>query len=92
MDQKLTKACENIIEGFVCSLYDVKGINSVNEAHYQIFCGKKKLPEPQKLPPTKDRLSLHLDRANFPVRAWKLSLETHPLKFNLTAHRWTGGS
>ena len=55
-----------------------------------MFCGKKKIPEPQKLPPTKDCLSLHLDRANFVVRVWKLSLETHPLKLTLTAHGRTG--
>ena len=44
------------------------------------------MPEPQKLPPTKDCLTLHLDRANFVVRIWKLLLETHPLKLNPTAH------
>lgn len=54
-----------------------------------MFCGKKKIPEPQKLPLTKDCLSLHLDRANFVVRVWKLSLEAHPLKLTLTAHGWT---
>ena len=77
---------------FVCCLYGAKGIKSLNEARYQMFCGKKKMPEPQKLPPTKDCLSLHRDRTNFVVRVWKLSLEAHPLMLNPTAHGWTGGN
>ena len=92
MDEQLTKACEDIIEEFAWYLYGVKGIKSVNKARYQMFCGKKKMPEPQKLPPRKDCLSLHLDRANFVVRVWKLSLETHSLKLNPPAQGWTGGN
>ena len=92
MDEKLTKACEDVIEEFVCCLYGVKGIKSVGEARYQMLCDKKKMPESQKLPPTKDCLSLHLARENFVVRVWKLSLETHPLKLNPTAHGYTGGN
>ena len=86
MDENLVKACEDIIEEFVCCLHGVKGIKSVNEARYQMFCGKKKMSEPQKLSPTKVCLSLHLDQANFVVKVWKLSLETNPLKLNPTAH------
>ena len=58
MNQKLAKACEDVIEEFVCCQYDVKGIKSVNEACYQIFFGKKKVPEPQKLLPKKDWLTI----------------------------------
>ena len=90
MDEKLTKACEDVIEEFVCCLYGVKGIKSVSEARYQMFRGKKKMPDPRTLPPTKDCLSLHLDQANYVVRVWKLSLETHPLNLNPTAHEWKG--
>ena len=92
MDEELTKVCEDVIEEFAHCLYGVKGIKSVNEARYQMFFGKKKMPEPQKLSPTKECLSLHLDRANFVVRVWKLSLETHPLKLNPPAQGWTGGN
>ena len=52
MNEKLTKTYEYVIEEFVCCLYGVKGIKSVNDARYQMFCGKKKMPKPQKLPPT----------------------------------------
>ena len=53
---------------------------------------KKKIPEPQTLPPTEDFLSLHLGRTNFVVKVWKLSLETHPIKLNPTAYGSTGGN
>ena len=50
------------------------------------------MPESQTLPPTKDCLSLHHDRANFVVRVLKLSLELHPLNLNPTAHGCAGGN
>ena len=55
-------AVRETLERLVCSLYQV---NDVNEARYKFFTKKKKPPPPQSLPPTKDALYLHTERANY---------------------------
>ena len=58
----------------MCKLYGVKNETDINRARYKLFTNRTKLPEPQKLPPTKDALILHLKRVNFQTREWKSAL------------------
>ena len=55
-------------------LYKCKETRSIDEARYKQFCWKKKLPDPHKLPPTSDALTLHLKRANYQAFEWKQAL------------------
>ena len=66
------------IECFVSRLYGSKA-NNVNEARYNKFCSsKKKIPEPQKLPPTRDALLQHCKRVSYVTAIIKSSLENSP--------------
>lgn len=53
-----------LVEEMVAQFYGIKGFASINDARYMKFCTKNKIPEPQRLPPTKDELLLHCQRAN----------------------------
>ena len=46
----------------------------IEEVRYKMFTSKKKIPDPQKLPPTLDALNLHLLRVNYQVFEWKRAL------------------
>ena len=63
-----------VLEEYVCKLYGVKNETDINRARYKLFTNRTKLPEPQKLPPTKDALILHLKRVNFQTPEWKSAL------------------
>ena len=63
-----------ILEEYVCELYGVRKETDINKARYKLFTNRTKLPEPQKLPPTKDALLLHFKRVNFQTRQWKSAL------------------
>ena len=65
------------IEKFVCALYSVK-CGDTNEARYRKFCGTKKTPLPEKLPPTRDTLLCHCKRVSHATTVVKRSLENHP--------------
>ena len=66
------------IEEFVCKLYGLKNVSSVNEARYTKFCASaKKVPEPQHLPPTKDELLQHCKRVSYVTAVVKRALEAN---------------
>lgn len=58
----------------VAEFYGVKSCPDINDARYRKFCTKNKVPEPHKLPPTKDELLLHCQRANYVTCIWKSAL------------------
>ena len=58
-NEHLTPIVKELLEEFVCRLYGVKKVTEINEARYTLFTKVKKIPEPHKLPPTKDALHLH---------------------------------
>ena len=66
------------IEKFVCELYGVSKCANTNEARYKKFCSKKKSPEPQQLPPTRDALLCHMKRVNYVTAVIKSSLTPSP--------------
>ena len=67
----LFKDCEN----FVCALYGGKGFD-VNKLHYSKFCATNALSN--RLPPIKDVLKKHTQRANYQAAVWKLTLYAKP--------------
>ena len=62
-EENLRESTKEILEQFVCHVYGKK----VNDARYQMFCGRGRTttPDPERIPPTHDSLALHLQRANF---------------------------
>jgi len=56
------------VEEFVCKMYKLDSIGSVNEARVILFSKKGK---PEALPPTSDALSLHVKRVHYQVTVWK---------------------
>ena len=68
-NQKLDCVSIEKLEAFTCMLYNCNETRSIDEARY-----KQKLPDPHKLSPTSDALTLHLKRANYEVFEWKQAL------------------
>ena len=56
------------VEKFVCKMYKLNHIASVDEARVILFPKKGK---PDALPPTSDALSLHVRRAHYQTLVWK---------------------
>ena len=68
-----------------CPLTDT---NDINQARYQKFCSKTKIPEPQQLPPTKDEFFLHCQRANYIACIWKSALTVSSTEPDPDGHGW----
>jgi len=67
------------IQAFTCKMYGLAQCQDTDIARYQKFCkSKKKCPEPQQLPPTKDVLLCHLKRVNYATAVIKKALYQHP--------------
>ena len=73
----LFKGCEK----FVCA----KG-SDVNKLHYSKFCATH--AQSNRLPPTKDALKKHTQRANYQAAVWKLALYTKPEMPSPNGHGW----
>ncbi|KAK4325083.1 hypothetical protein Pmani_004239 [Petrolisthes manimaculis] len=65
----------------------VKQGNSVNELRYQLFCAKRGA-ESSQLPPSRDCLFLHAQRANFQAAIWRRCLEPKPNMPSPIEHGW----
>ena len=74
-EENVSLIVENAIQEYVCCLYGFKGQDDVAEVRYKIFTNGKKLPDPNRLPPTHDALILHLKRVNYQVLEWKRALD-----------------
>ena len=53
-----------------------------------MFTNKKKPPPHESLPPTKDPLYLHIERAHYEYQQWKKELDSHPHLVHLVGHGW----
>ena len=76
------------IEEYICSLYGAKDSSDINELRYTMFTSGKKLPDPQRLPPTADALKLHLKRYNYQVLEWKKALDRNFELPDSDGHGW----
>lgn len=71
---------------FVCALYGVPEVSDVNEARYCLF--KMGNYSDESLPPTKDCLEKHVQRANYQSFIWKRCLIPNILPENPVEHGW----
>jgi len=65
---ELTKEKMKEVEEFVCKMYKLDSIGSVDEARAILFSKKGK---PEALPPTSDALLLHVKRVYYQAIVWK---------------------
>eukprot|EP00794_Sanderia_malayensis_P013592 gene13592-15000_t len=78
-----------IIQEFVCTLYGLKSLSDVNEARYKKFCSsKRKIPEPQQLPPTSDELLQQCKRVSYVAGIVKRAFEPNPEVPSLHGFGW----
>lgn len=88
------------LEKFTCMIYGASSCkggcsnsstsgHSVNELRYQLFCAKRGEAESSQLPPCRDCLYLHAQRANFQAAIWRRCLQAKPSVPSPTEHGWT---
>lgn len=65
---ELTEDKIKLAEKFVCRLYSVDHVDSVDMARYIIF---SKVSKPEAMPPTTNALHYHIKRAHFQSMIWK---------------------
>ena len=84
LSDNITKA----LERFVFCLYGQSNAQTVNDAHYKLFCvASSSLPE-KTIPPTTDALSQHCQRANYQAAIFKSSLTPKMNAPPPTEHGW----
>ena len=67
------------LEAFTCLLYAPKASSTkVNDLRYHLFCAKKGDIESHQLPPCRDCLDKHAQRANYQAGIWRRCLEQDP--------------
>ena len=64
------------LEAFTCLLYAPNASSTnVNDLRYDIFCAKRGEIESHQLPPCRDCLEKHVQRANYQAAIWRRCLE-----------------
>lgn len=76
------------LETYVCHIYGEKQSKVLDDARYMVFSGKKKFPDPHKLPPTSDAFKLHLKRSNYQAHEWRQALICDRTLTNPEGHGW----
>ena len=61
----------------------------VNDLRYQLVCMKRGEAESSQLPPCRDCLTMHTQRANYQAAVWRRSLDSAPEIPNPIDHGWT---
>ena len=82
---KLTANKVKDAEKFICAMYNCGNTESVNDARVLLFSKTKK---PEKLPPTKDVLELHINRVHYQSLVWKQASCQEPLLPNPDGKGW----
>lgn len=78
-DWDLSPVLMDELEAFTCLLYAPKGASTkVNDLRYSLFCTRKGEIESHQLPPCKDCLEKHAQRANFKAAIWQRCLQSDP--------------
>lgn len=68
-----------------CEFYGKENTVEINDARYQVFCRKRKSPDPEGIPSTRNSFMLRLKHTNHVT--WKQALISYPEKLNLTDHK-----
>lgn len=78
------------IEQFTCCMYIPNSSTvEVNELRYQLFCAKRGEVESSQLPPCRDCLFMHIQRANYQAAIWKCCVQATPVVPSPTEYGWT---
>lgn len=78
------------MESFVCRMYaPLSSVCDVNDLRYLLFCTKRGEVESSLLPPCRDCLKLHIQRANYQAAVWRHCLERQPDILEPKGHGWT---
>ena len=79
MDWDVSEQLMDKLEKFTCLIYGPKsGKTHVNDLRYHLFCAKKGDIESHQLPPCRDCLVKHAQRAAYQAAIWKRALEADP--------------
>jgi hypothetical protein len=82
---EVTEDMMTVLEKFVCKLYGLHDCSEVNQARHRMFClGKSELM----MPPNKDSLLCHVQRANYQASIYKQSLVQMPSHPPPVGHGW----
>ena len=77
------------MESFVCQMYAPSSdICDINDLRYLMFCTKRGEMESSLLPPCRDCLQLHTQRANYQAAVWRQCLEGQPGIPDPKGHGW----
>ncbi|KAG0722326.1 hypothetical protein GWK47_044675 [Chionoecetes opilio] len=87
--ESLLRFLRTLLTGSNKSRSSAAGGNSVNELRYQLICVKRREAESSQLPPCRDCLSLHAQRANFQAAIWRRCLEPKANMPSPSEHGWT---
>ena len=79
---ELVNACEE----FVCRLYGDQKASSINDVRYSLFTSRG--AQASQLPPTRDSLLLHIQRANYQAGIWRRCLNSAPDVPSPANHGW----
>ena len=86
---ELSETTYNSLESFTCALYGCKDdCADINSVRYNLFCSKKGEIESHQLPPCKDSLHKHIDRANYQAGIWRRALIGNPAIPDPVGHGW----
>ena len=84
-DFQVTSELYDACEQFTLHMYGSTSTN-VNEARYTLFCSKSH--QSQQLPPTRDALNKHIQRANYQAALWKRALLSDESVPSPDGHGW----
>ena len=81
----VTDSCKLAIERLFCASFGSKHEN-VDNARYDMFC--RKFTKTEALPPTKDNLLQHIERANYQTYIWKNAFDQNTSVDSPIGHGW----
>ena len=87
-EKTVTETLFDILEELYCRLYGFKTQTSINNCRYEILIKKKKMPDPERIPPTSDALRVHIIPCNYQVREWKKSIYDKHIPGNPESFGW----
>jgi hypothetical protein len=78
-DWDLSSTLMNNLEAVTCQKYTTKSTTTaINDLRYQLFCARKGEIESHQLPPCRDCLVKHAQRANYQAAIWRRCLQQDP--------------
>ena len=72
-------------ERFICKVYGMPNIDTVNKARSQMFVKSR---APDCLPPTSDALGFHVKRCHYQAAVWRQAHKQHPVLPSPEAMGW----